>query len=175
MQNGVDCLFGANEKNRARNRYLNSYQPRQVKFENMNAKCNCNNCSQPIEFPAEMAGQTIECPNCKLETILFIPPPPPKPEEPKNFIPDPKPTPKLEAILPPVSPLPSRPSSTLQTALLFLNLCAMICGVTFIILIWQRQQQSATEKSSWEYSEFEYPNSARGMSITYNDARPHPF
>jgi len=100
----------------------------------MIAKCICNNCSQPIEFPAEMAGQTTECPNCKLETILFIPPPP-NSSGPKSFTPDPKPTPKPEAILPPVSTLPGRPSSALQTALLFLNLCATICGVVFIVLM----------------------------------------
>jgi hypothetical protein len=56
----------------------------------MTVKCKCNHCSQPIEFPSEMAGQAIECPNCKIETTLFIPPPPEKPATPKNYIPDKK-------------------------------------------------------------------------------------
>ena len=38
------------------------------------AKCICQHCSGHIAFPAEMAGQMFECPHCKLETLLFIPP-----------------------------------------------------------------------------------------------------
>jgi hypothetical protein len=53
----------------------------------MTAKCNCNQCSQPIEFPAEMAGQTVQCPTCKMETVLFIPSDKAKPSSPKNFVP----------------------------------------------------------------------------------------
>jgi hypothetical protein len=37
-------------------------------------KCNCQHCSGHISFPVEMAGQTILCPHCQLETLLFIPP-----------------------------------------------------------------------------------------------------
>ena len=40
----------------------------------MIAKCSCQQCSGHIDFPAEMSGQTVECPHCKLETLLFIPP-----------------------------------------------------------------------------------------------------
>jgi hypothetical protein len=36
-------------------------------------KCNCQHCSGHISFPVEMAGQTISCPHCQLETMLFIP------------------------------------------------------------------------------------------------------
>lgn len=39
------------------------------------AKCTCRNCNGSIVFPAEMAGSTADCPYCKMETILFIPPP----------------------------------------------------------------------------------------------------
>lgn len=38
------------------------------------AKCNCQHCGGNIEFPAEMAGQTTNCPMCQLETLLAIPP-----------------------------------------------------------------------------------------------------
>lgn len=38
------------------------------------AKCNCQHCSGHISFPVEMAGQTLSCPHCQLETSLFIPP-----------------------------------------------------------------------------------------------------
>ena len=38
------------------------------------AKYNCQHCSGHIAFPADMVGQMFECPHCKLETLLFIPP-----------------------------------------------------------------------------------------------------
>jgi len=57
--------------------------------------CTCNNCSEHLEFDASNAGETIECPHCKLDTVLFVPhdpivtaPPPPEPT--------PKPVPKPE-------------------------------------------------------------------------------
>jgi len=37
------------------------------------AKCPCNQCSQKIEFEAEHAGETIQCPHCGMDTVLFIP------------------------------------------------------------------------------------------------------
>lgn len=37
------------------------------------SKCPCNNCSSNIEFEADQAAQTVSCPHCGLETILFIP------------------------------------------------------------------------------------------------------
>ena len=33
----------------------------------------CNNCSGHVEFPAEGVGQTIACPHCGLDTLLFRP------------------------------------------------------------------------------------------------------
>jgi len=36
-------------------------------------KCPCNNCGGFIEFPAHGVGQTITCPHCRTETILFKP------------------------------------------------------------------------------------------------------
>jgi hypothetical protein len=36
-------------------------------------KCPCNNCDVLIEFPVRGLGQTIICPHCKLETVLFQP------------------------------------------------------------------------------------------------------
>lgn len=38
------------------------------------SKCNCQICSGHISFPQELAGQTIQCPHCQLDTILFIQP-----------------------------------------------------------------------------------------------------
>ena len=36
-------------------------------------KCPCNNCDIFIEFPAHGLGQTIACPHCGMDTVLFEP------------------------------------------------------------------------------------------------------
>ena len=46
------------------------------------SKCNCQYCNGDIAFPAEMAGQSINCPHCQLETLLFIPPAAVPPKQP---------------------------------------------------------------------------------------------
>ena len=38
------------------------------------SRCNCRHCNGHIAFPTEMVGQSINCPHCQLETLLFIPP-----------------------------------------------------------------------------------------------------
>jgi hypothetical protein len=44
-----------------------------VETESPLATCLCNNCSGHIQFEVIQAGQTIECPHCKLETLLYVP------------------------------------------------------------------------------------------------------
>ena len=41
--------------------------------EEVYLKCPCNNCDILIEFPTRGLGQTITCPHCGLETVLFQP------------------------------------------------------------------------------------------------------
>jgi hypothetical protein len=36
-------------------------------------KCACNNCDVFIEFPSHGVGETISCPHCGMETVLFKP------------------------------------------------------------------------------------------------------
>tara|TARA_Y100001934_G_scaffold59416_1_gene73612 strand:- start:1325 stop:2377 length:1053 start_codon:yes stop_codon:yes gene_type:complete len=36
-------------------------------------KCICNHCDQHIEFERKDTGETINCPSCNLDTILYIP------------------------------------------------------------------------------------------------------
>lgn len=38
------------------------------------AKCEYQHCGENIAFPSEAVGQTIECPHCKNETLLSLPP-----------------------------------------------------------------------------------------------------
>jgi hypothetical protein len=40
---------------------------------NGESKCTCQLCNGHIAFPTEAVGQTIECPHCKLKTLLFVP------------------------------------------------------------------------------------------------------
>jgi hypothetical protein len=50
-----------------------------MKTETQTVKCNCNQCSGHIEFDAASAGQSVTCPHCGMDTILFVPegrPPP---------------------------------------------------------------------------------------------------
>ena len=42
----------------------------------MLTKCNCNNCSAQLEFESSSVGSIVTCPQCRLETRLFIPPTP---------------------------------------------------------------------------------------------------
>lgn len=42
-----------------------------VKIET--AKCKCQHCSAKMEFESHYAGQEVECPSCKMPTLLFIP------------------------------------------------------------------------------------------------------
>ena len=39
----------------------------------MNCTCACNLCSEQIEFEPSAGGQTVACPHCGMDTILFIP------------------------------------------------------------------------------------------------------
>ena len=43
------------------------------KVEDRYVVCPCNLCNGHIEFPESGAGQTVTCPFCKMETMLFIP------------------------------------------------------------------------------------------------------
>ena len=37
------------------------------------SKCDCQHCGGHLAFPSEAAGQTVECPHCKTETLLSLP------------------------------------------------------------------------------------------------------
>jgi len=56
---------------------MNTQQNDPAKF----VTCPCQHCNGGIEFEATHAGESVDCPHCKLETILFVPrlpKPPPK-------------------------------------------------------------------------------------------------
>ena len=48
-------------------------QRAEPKTEDGYIKCPCNNCDIFIEFPARGLGETIACPHCGMETVLFKP------------------------------------------------------------------------------------------------------
>jgi urea transporter len=39
----------------------------------MAVKCPCQNCNNHLEFDAKDTGKTVTCPECGMETALFIP------------------------------------------------------------------------------------------------------
>jgi hypothetical protein len=42
--------------------------------------CNCNVCSEAIEFDPQDVSKTVVCPHCGIETVLYFHPKPGKPE-----------------------------------------------------------------------------------------------
>jgi hypothetical protein len=44
--------------------------------ETIYRKTECQHCKGHIEYPSELAGQSVECPHCKRTTLLSTPPPP---------------------------------------------------------------------------------------------------
>jgi hypothetical protein len=36
-------------------------------------KCICTNCAGHLEFEEENAGETVECPHCHFDTVLYLP------------------------------------------------------------------------------------------------------
>lgn len=40
----------------------------------MNAICSCNHCSNQIEFEANAAGQSVACPHCGGDIVLYVSP-----------------------------------------------------------------------------------------------------
>ena len=49
--------------------------------DTIHLKIDCERCGEQIEYPSEMAGQSIQCPACQ-HTIKLLSPPPPPPEPP---------------------------------------------------------------------------------------------
>jgi len=80
-------------------------------------KCKCQHCNQSIEFDSEGDGQMIPCPNCGMETKLFVPASPPA------F----KPDVKIEKPLPAKSP--AKPSAFVTT---IINL--LLCLVSLALI-----------------------------------------
>jgi hypothetical protein len=48
-----------------------------AEIKSTDARCNCRHCDGPLAFDPANAGEIATCPHCKLDTMLFIPPPPP--------------------------------------------------------------------------------------------------
>jgi len=70
----------------------------------MIAKCVCNNCPGHIEFDESNAGQTVTCPHCGLETVLYVSQGKPSDKAPQRSpatdVKSPKPAPARPAVTP---------------------------------------------------------------------------
>jgi hypothetical protein len=40
----------------------------------MDVTCPCQHCDKALQFDADRAGQTVDCPHCGMETLLFVSP-----------------------------------------------------------------------------------------------------
>jgi len=48
--------------------------------------CSCTNCGEHLEFDPENAGETITCPHCGKQTVLFLPEPPKAPQPARQMV-----------------------------------------------------------------------------------------
>jgi DNA-directed RNA polymerase subunit RPC12/RpoP/uncharacterized membrane protein len=53
-------------------------------------KCWCTHCKGHIEFDSDAAGETIQCPHCQQDTVLFVPRPGPRSYLPEQLEPEPE-------------------------------------------------------------------------------------
>jgi len=63
------------------------------KTEGQNMICKCQNCPGELRFDEADAGQTVTCPHCQMDTVLFVPVaavvfPPPEAKPPSTIIQD---------------------------------------------------------------------------------------
>jgi hypothetical protein len=83
-------------------------------------KSPCTQCGGPLEFEAEISGQSVECPHCGQQTLL--------------------PTTKYPATLPP-RPIISKQFISLKTATWIAFICYALMGVFKLlgIMLWARR------------------------------------
>ena len=83
----------------------------------MNVKFNCGQCGQSLEVPQEMAGQTVDCPNChsSISIPAWVPPACAPPAA------------AATAGVPPL-PVPPRTTSGLAVASLVLGILGLLLG-----------------------------------------------
>lgn len=76
-------------------------------------KCKCQHCNQNIEFDSDNAGATIPCPNCGMETMLFV------------VAASPRPAPRAALAPPKMAPCPDCAKSISKRAVVCPN-CGMV-------------------------------------------------
>jgi hypothetical protein len=86
------------------------------------SKCPCQNCSGHIEFDPAAVGQSITCPHCGVDTVLFVPG---RKKETPAPLPKAEPPP-LPA--PPVVPSKIRPSIIGPVVLFLIGLALVVGG-----------------------------------------------
>jgi hypothetical protein len=101
--------------------------------------CPCNHCSGSIEFDAsdfeKYEGRSAECPHCRMETVVFVPP---------TVKPSLPPLPPIQPLppLPPTQRQPKRPWTTLTVigialvAVVVVGPCLLIGGLGWLVCVW---------------------------------------
>ena len=61
----LHCSHAVIEGNKSRAHFMQA--------QGLLVKCRCRHCNGHLEFEIEHKGETISCPHCGLETVLFVP------------------------------------------------------------------------------------------------------
>lgn len=147
----------------------------------MIAECKCQHCENPLEFEVtefqetgrserQIFGQSVPCPHCQKETIIYInkPEPPggrpkeepiqttpaPTPEPPKKLIPDQKP-----------DSTKSAPSFKRDWLALMLQSITAFAAIDCAVILFVGMHQSPAPVR-WDYQSFEYD----GKNILHSES-----
>ena len=104
--------------------------------------CRCQHCDGGVEFEISRAGESVVCPHCKMETVLFVPPADSTPQE-LFHKPAPKKTPSL--------PKSKRPFPVWQST------CGLLLLITvaLAVLVMAEYRQLQRTKNALQMTESE--------------------
>jgi len=101
--------------------------------------CKCQNCPGTIDFLADRAGETVLCPHCQLETVLFLPVRPSRLKE------TPAPEPKSALVAAPF--LIEDNLQSIGNTFFGLGLAGGV--ISFILVIWSAAESSNAGEFMW--------------------------
>lgn len=121
----------------------------------MFTKCSCASCSGHIEFEATQTGQTVTCPHCGLETVLYAA------QQSPPSAPEPKPALPVVAGSTPAIPFRVKKPNVALSWLLagFFFLTTLVFGSATLVLLW------AAKGPSYTYSQTAPPMNPRNRIV----------
>ena len=103
--------------------------------------CACNNCPGNLEFESARAGETVKCPHCGVDTVLFVAPVPvDSPSSAPQAAPNLPPTQRGQGITQTTEGI-----KTISTNKLLVSLNCLAAGILLVALLVLRQSHRLTE------------------------------